>query len=594
MLGLAEDTGCPGYYTTVSETLFGKLLQKPHKIGNMPLVTITETLLRAIQSHKAGELDSAARDYTMILREEPKHFDALHMLGLALLQKGELVQAHESISAAIDMQPTNPSALMHLGLALEKMGRVAESLSVFDKAIHFAPDHIATLNNRAKILTSLGRIDEALNDLDHALFIKPDYIDALYNRGNALAKISKHEEALLFYDRALALNPKYLSARINRGNVLKCLARNEEALASIEDALEINPDNIDALTNKSDLLLTLQRPEEALDSCNRALAIQKDRVEVLNNKGIALQELVRLDEALDCFDRALEIKFNCAESHLNRGFVFALRGKFSEAWVEMEWRKHINKTLGFKRFCKPEWDGNQVIREAIIFVHFEQGLGDTIQFCRFFPLINAMGATIIFCCQNSLSTLLRDSFPEVRIIGENEVPNTFDYHIPLMSIPFALGTNGDTIPRKVPYLRADSDRVRRWKARIGRDGFKIGISWRGSKLGAELGKSFRLSHFEDIAKIPNVRLISLQKNEGCEEITALPAGMLVETLGNEFDNGPNSFVDTAAVMKTVDLVITLDTSIAHLARPIHDGSLFRPFPMPSVLGRTSSTSFFTA
>jgi hypothetical protein len=247
-------------------------------------------------------------------------------------------------------------------------------------------------------------------------------------------------------------------------------------------------------------------------------------------------------------------------------------GRLEDGWPEYEWRKRKPEPQGSITFPQPVWSGRENVSGKTLFVHVEQGLGDTIQFCRYVPLAQARGAEVIFAVQDGLMRLMKTLSPSIRLLGQEGMLPGFDYHITLLSMPLAFGTTLKTCPVEIPCLRAEPDRVEKWWARLGSHGFRIGICWQGNPKGVvAVGRSFPLRCFGPIAAIPDVRLISLQKYEGTDQLADLPVGMRVETLGEEFDSGPDAFVDSAAVMECLDLVITSDTAIAHLA-----GALGRP------------------
>jgi len=220
-----------------------------------------------------------------------------------------------------------------------------------------------------------------------------------------------------------------------------------------------------------------------------------------------------------------------------------------------------------KSFPQPLWTGAEDLRGKTLFCYAGQGLGDTVQFFRYCALAKARGARVILAPQNALARLLRAAEPELEVIDQNSVPAHFDYHIPLMSLPLAFGTTVETIPDPGPYLVAEAEKIHQWRTRIGAEGFKIGITWRGNERGIMRGRSYPPALLATLAKRPGVRLISLQKDAGESELRSIHA----ESLGNEFDAGPDAFIDTAAVLQSLDLVVTADTAIAHIA-----GALGRP------------------
>ena len=428
------------------------------------------------------------------------------------------------------------------------------------------PDYADALNNRGITLQELKRFDEALASYDRVLAIKPDYAEALNNRGNTLQELKRFDEALASYDRALAIKPDYAEAHSNRGNTLQELKRLDEALASYDRALAIKPDYAEALNNRGNSLQDLKRLNEALASYDRALAIKPDYAEAFNNRGNTLQELKRLDEALASYDRALAIKPDYADALNNRGITRLLSGHFQEGWVDYEWRWQT-KDFSTRRpkLDAPDWQGEDIAGRSIL-VFTEQGMGDVIQFARFLPLLARRGAKVTFGPPANLIRLLRPLGTQIELVGSLKSGKTYDFQCALMSLPLWFGTDLNSIPAQIPYLKPEADLAARWSRRIGDQGFKIGIAWQGNPVGKiDQGRSYPLSELVPLARMPGVRLISLQKYHGLDQLGHLPSDVTVETLGDDFDGGQDAFIDTAAVMSHLDLIITSDTSIAHLA-----------------------------
>ena len=457
-------------------------------------------------------------------------------------------------------------------MALRDLKRPEEALASYDKALAIRPDDAEGLNNRGIAFQDLKRPEEALASYDKALAIRPDYAEALSNRGNALQDLKRPEEALASYDKALAIRPDYAEALSNRGYALQDLKRPEEALASYDKALAIRPDYAEALSNRGYALQDLKRPEEALASYDKALAIRPDYAEALSNRGGALQDLKRPEEALASYDKALAIRPDYADALFNRSLSALLMGDFSAGWRGYEYRWD-RKNAGARKLLAPypNWKGED-IREKRIIVYEEQGLGDIIQFSRFLTQLVALNAEVTFLLRSTMHRLLSVSAPSVRLVAAPPKNEDFDFQCALMSLPGAFGTSCENLPSSVPYLFAEEGVVARWRERLGDHGVKIGICWQGNPdVKADIGRSFPLRCFQPLAAIPGVRLISLQKAHGLDQLGNLPSGMEVETLGEEFDRGPDAFIDTAAVMSCLDLIITSDTSVAHLA-----GALGRP------------------
>jgi tetratricopeptide (TPR) repeat protein len=485
-------------------------------------------LNQAVGLHSQGRLAEAERLYEQLLAAAPGSIDARHMLAVLRAQQGRNQEAFDLIAPVVAARPQDVLALANLG----------------------------------NILNALKRREEALQNLDRALALAPDYADAWCNRGNVLQDMGRLQEALASYDRALSIRPDFLLARNNRGNVLFKLLRYEEALGSYERALTIGAGWAEVHLNLANTLQRLCRFDRALASYDTALALSPDQPDAWNNRGVALQQLGRLDEAAQSFAHAEQLVPGMAEARLNLSRLYLLQEDFEKGWPLFEARKDLAEPWDARTFAQPLWTGVEDIAGKTVFVYVRCGLGDAIQFYRYAPLLQARGATVILSVNDSLIDLLQGAMPAVRMIGLEQVPDAFDYHIPLMSIPLALGIG---IPPTGPYLKADPARVQRWRERIGGEGYCIAIAWQGDAMamGAE-GKSFPVSALAEIAAIPEVRLINLQKNAGSEQLDRLPSGMVVENFAG-FDDGPGAFLDSAAILENCDLVISCDTALAHLA-----------------------------
>ncbi|MBM3384390.1 MAG: tetratricopeptide repeat protein, partial [Betaproteobacteria bacterium] len=391
--------------------------------------------------------------------------------------------------------------------------------------------------------------------------LKPDYAEAWYNRGVTLGDFKRHEEALASYDRAIELKPDYAAAWSNRGVALNDLKRHEEALASYKRAIELKPDYAEAWSNRGNALNDLWRHEEALASYDRAIVLKPEYAEAWSNRGNALNDLRRHEEALASYDRAIELQPDYAVANWNKSLDLLRLGDFERGWKLYEWRWRLdNLTSPQRHFTPPLWLGEVPLEGKTILIHAEQGLGDTIKFCRYIKLVQQLGSEVIFEVQAPLASLLSQLDGVARLIPRGTALPAFDYQCPLLSLPLAFKTNLVSIPASIPYLSAEADRVKQWKDHLGDHGYKIGICWQGTQK----DRSVSITFFQALSQIPNVRLVSLLKGDGERDLDSLPDGMRIETLGSGFDSS-GAFLDTAAVMKCCDLVITIDTSVAHLA-----------------------------
>jgi hypothetical protein len=318
----------------------------------------------------------------------------------------------------------------------------------------------------------------------------------------------------------------------------------------------------------------LGRSVEALADCDTAVALVPAFGEAHVVRGAVLRELKRIEESVESFAIAASLRPDDALTKFALGCLYLLDGRLQRGWSlygEYGWAGKADKRPAVRDYRQPLWHGSESIAGKTLYLYPDQGLGDTIHFARYALLAEARGAQIVLSVQNAIRGLMSTLGAAVHVVGEFDVPAAFDFHCPLSSLPGAFGTSLQTIPAAVPYLRADPSRTFYWHQKLGAGGYKIGVCWHGSTQKTGLGRSFALRELHRVAVISGVRLISLQKFDGLEQIEDLPSGMRLETLGADFDAGPDAFLDTAAVMESLDLVITCDTSIAHLA-----GALARP------------------
>lgn len=516
-------------------------------------------LERAFALHQSGRLAEAEPLYLDVLRAAPGEFIAQLLLGILRSQQGRNTEALELLTAALAVHPDSDLALLNHGNVLAAMERASEALASYDRAIALHPRHADLRNARGLLLVSLRHFEEALADLDAAIAINPGLAQAWNNRGNALQGLARFDDVLASYDRALALNPAHVQTHNACAHVLRRLGRLDEALAASDRALALDGANAQGWNDRGNILQDMNRHEDAIQAYDRALVLCPDYLEALTNRGTAHRDLLRFADALADFDQVLSRDSDHALAHWSKGIVKLMTGDLAEGLSLYEWRKRLPAPIEARSYPQPLWTGAEDIVGKTLFCYIEQGLGDTILFFRYALMARARGARVILAVQDPIVQLMRDAGGDVEIIGSAEVPQQFDYHSPLMSLPLAFGTTLATIPASAPYLKAQEARVEQWRARIGARGFKIGICWQGAASIAN--RSFPLSLLAPISEMKDVRLISLQKGAG----TAQLSGMRVETLGDDFDAENNAFLDSAAVMQVLDLVITLDTSLAHLA-----------------------------
>jgi len=494
---------------------------------------------RALALHREGNVAGAEESCEEILRRFPQHLGALNLLGVICLRSGRYKRAETLLRQAIDLNPKAAAAHSNLGDALRCLKRPKQALLQYNKAIALQADLAIAYHGRGLVLQDLKQFAPALASYDKAILLRSNFARAFFNRGNVLRLLKRPQAALESYDKAIALEPTLDKSYLNRGAVLTDMNRNDDALESFEKAVAIKPDSEIAHYNRGNALRDLDRFEEAIESYDRALALKQDYVPALWNQANCLLQI----------------------------------GNYERGLRQYEHRQSRTHLLKKRAYTQPVWTGVEEIAGKVLFIYPELYLGDMLQYCRYAPLAEARGAKVVLSAQNSLHQLLRSLSPTLEIIGEDAVPAGFDLHCPLMSLPYAFRTTLETIPGQVPYLHPEPERIEKWKAQIGDQGIKVGLCWQGSQkpYAVKLQRSFSPLHFRGIAKFPGVRLFCMQKPEGLDPLAGLPQHLKVESLGSDYDAGPQAFLDCAAVMQCLDLIVTTDTALAHLA-----GALGRP------------------
>ncbi|HXF16488.1 MAG TPA: tetratricopeptide repeat protein [Burkholderiales bacterium] len=395
-----------------------------------------------------------------------------------------------------------------------------------------------------------------------AIARKPHFAPAHNNLGCALRRLEKVDDAIAAYHQAIELNPNLADAYNNLGCALRKKDQQDEALRNFRKAIELKPDFADAYNNLAGALIENQ-PEEAAAAYRRAIEIKPDHVDAHCGLGSVLQASGKFDEASICYCEALRRKPDHAEAHLNNGFLLLTEGKLEEGWREYEWRLK-SKICGIQSFKQPLWDGSPLEGRTLL-VHAEQGLGDTLHFIRYLPRVfeRACG-TVRFETLPQLIPLLKQSSYQGLIARGSPLP-AFDVHVPLLSLPRIFGTTLTSIPNEVPYLSADSQLVQKWAdGLIAYDGLKVGVVWQGNPENkGDRKRSIPLEHFAPLAQVEGVRLFSLQKGPGIEQLKDLSFPVIQFDESIDTQSGP--FMDTAAILKNFDLVISCDTAVAHLA-----------------------------
>lgn len=500
-------------------------------------VTIARAFENALGLLQTGNIEVAAAHFEHVLQAQPNHSDALHYLGICHFQRGNYESARNLIVKAMRFDPRSPFAA----------------------------------NNLGSVLMALKRYEEALASYDEAIALKPDYDEAHFNRANLLAALRRFEDALASYDKAILLRPHYAEAWSNKGNALVELKRFEDALASYDKVLLLRPGHAQIFSNRAKAFVELGRLEEALESCETAIKLNPNLADAHYNRGNALAALKRFDDALSGYEAATELKPDFAAAHFNEGVCRLLTGDFEAGWPKFEWRNRTDdQRVAMSGISQPIWLGKEDIRNKTILLLTEQGAGDVLQFCRYAGLVARLGAKIILAVPKPVKSLLTTLAGPASVVGTGDKLPNFDCYCPLLSLPLAFRTTLSTIPADIPYLKADAALVRTWQGRLGEkaERLRVGLAWSGNIAHQnDRHRSIPLSRLKPFLQATGAELISLQKDVRDHDAAVLAADDDIRHFTSELGD----FSDTAALISLMDIVISVDTAVAHLA-----GALGKP------------------
>ncbi len=556
-----------------------------------------EQLRSAIKLHRAGNVEQARQLYEQILQSDPRHSDVLYFLGLVYRQTGQLAKAADYLRRAIEIDPTQAEYFGNLSEALHGLKQLPEAIDCCSEAARLAPQKFEAHGRLGDFLQEAGRLEEAIASYREAAKIQPRNVYVHFKVALLFAGIGRTEEAKAWYRRVIELHPGHVGAWINLGNFLYSEGQATEAVRFHREAVRLEPMNASTHCALGASLQGLEETKEAKTCYRRALELDPKQSVALQNlaailytesdfasaethyrglldiAGEQLDTLVALagvclarqapEAAWDYLDRALLIAPDDAETHFLRASILLTQGRLSEGWNEFEYRLH-RRNSPRRSILAPRWDGSS-LEGKTIFVHAEYGLGDALQFIRYVPRLQGQGGQVVVEVQPQLIKLLRQS-GFTGLVGQGAAVPQFHFEVPLLSLPGIFGTTLENIPAKIPYLFADAKLVEKWRQRLRSiDGFKIGIHWQGSKtyVGDE-HRSIPLSSFAPLARVPGVRLISLQKGFGTEQIAQVADQFPVVNLEG-LDESEGAFTDTAAVMRSLNLVVTSDSAPVHLA-----------------------------
>ncbi len=454
-------------------------------------------------------------------------------------------------------------------------GRLADAETICNAILTAAPEDFDGLHLLGLLRHRQGRNAEALRLVAAVLRRAPRSAEVLSNYGLILTALKRHEEALACFEDALASDAGYPLALKNRAASLKSLGRHDEALAAFAAVHAARPEDIDVLNECGGLLVRLGQIEAALACYDRALALAPQVAELHVNKGTALAAASRFMDALESFSAAIAIDPQCAEAHHRAGLIRLRSGDFKNGWSDYEWRWRTQWAPQVRRVSAPLWRGEPIAGKTILLLA-EQGYGDTIQFIRYVPMVAALGVRVIVDVPPPLQEIALGIDGVAAVLRTDAPAPPVDYQCPFMSLPLALGTELATIPANVPYIVPPRDGLAGWFDRLPQTGRpRIGLCWAGSSAHLnDHNRSIALSRFTEILSLPDFHFISVQREVDVEARVILRRHGVVE-LGQDFE----SFADAAAVLAQLDLLISVDTAVAHLAGAIGTMvALLLPYP----------------
>lgn len=528
------------------------------------ILTLQRLFTDSVRHHRAGRLDEAARLYQEVLAVNSYHADSRHMLGMIAYQLGHADVAVDMIAGAIAIDAGVAEYHSNLGNALVQLRRLPEAVACLRTAIELKPHFPEGHFNLGVALAKLGQLDDAAASYRFAITLRSDFTMAHNNLGHTLIRLEQTAQAIDCLNRAIDLKPDYPEAHSNLGDALGKLGRLDEAVACYHMALDLKPDYSEAHNNLGTALAYQGRQDDAIACYQTAIDLDPNFAEAHANLGNALAEQGQRGAAAVCYRTAIDLKPDFPEAHNSLAMALLARGDMEAGWEEYEWRwKTREGTAARHNFAQPQWRGEAAAGQTLL-IHAEQGLGDTIQFCRYATLAATRGLRVIVQAQKSLVRLLRSLSGADLVVGIGEELPAFDLQCPMLSMPLAFGTTIETIPGCSPYLHADKAQAAAWQQRLAsmpNHGLRIGLVWAGAAREApalaavDRRRSLAPDRLAILLDLPGFQFFSLQRTG-----PAMPAEFQLTDHMEEMED----FADTAALIVNLDLVISVDTAVAHL------------------------------
>ncbi|MDD5328827.1 MAG: tetratricopeptide repeat protein [Sulfuricella sp.] len=536
-----------------------------------------------------GDINRAIDCFAKTLTIQPEFAEAHHDMGLALQTDKKLDLAVESYRRALSLKPDYAEAYGNLGFALQRKGQLDEALENYQKALAIKPNFAAVHNNLASVLQAQNRLEQAVEHLRQALAINPAYVEAHSNLAVALRMQGNLEGAIQSCEKALSINPNCAQAYSRLADVFQAQGKLDVAVENYRRALALEPDFAETHYNLGNALKAQGNLDAAIDRYQQAILLNPDFADAHHNLALVYTEKGMLQESIRCFQDAISVSPDFVNAHLNMSLSQLLMGSLEQGWAEYEWRWQSDHMQAIKyNYKQPLWLGKESLRGKTILLHHEQGFGDTIQFCRYAKLVAGLEATVLLLVPKPLKSLMTELEGASQVLAEGETLPKFDYHCPLMSLPLAFSTGLNTIPVEDSYLRYGPDHASKWAEKLGnKTQPRVGLVWSGSQTHKnDHNRSIPLNEVTAFLS-DGVQFVSLQK-----EVRPLDQRVLEDTKNIAyFGRELHSFADTAGLIANMDLVISVDTSVAHLAAALGKTVwLLLPFnpDWRWMLGRTDS------
>jgi tetratricopeptide (TPR) repeat protein/glycosyltransferase involved in cell wall biosynthesis len=549
LVGQLDDLDTNGSYDSQTDESFLRLVIDVYMLLGMTLQ----------QQRKFAEAEDC---YEHLIQIAPTHSPAYNNLALVLKAQGDVEMAIHWLEQAIAISPTSSAAYNNLGNILRHQGQLSQAQFAYEQALQYSPDNLDTKLNLGLVRRAQGDLKGAIALYQDIIRTDPTFVDAYNELGNLLQSGKAFEEAVRCYNAGLRHAPTSTALLNNLGAALQELGRHDEAIASYHRVLQLQPTYADAYYNLGNALRSLDRLDDAIVAYRKARVLIPDDAKVTNNLGLALHDQGKIREAIACYHHSIHVDPKYPDAHLNLGISLLKNGDLVEGLRAYEWRWKV-KGRDFKPprpFSQPLWHGQNLPKQTLL-IYAEQGLGDTLQFIRFVPYIANRIHRIIVECQPPLKALL-EAMPEIdQVICSGDPIPEFDLHAPLMSLPYILGISLANVPATVPYLTPPSESCRGKPLVAPADGLKVGIVWAGSPTHQNnRHRSCPFQSFERVLGVPSISVYSLQKGAGEADLEGKKRTNLIN-LAPQLTH----MADTAAAIAQLDLVITVDTSVAHLA-----------------------------